>query len=285
MALRHAYASIDRRTAAEPRVLNDATLSVAIRAVRNAASVIEDAALDLKRLPSFSKEHADIASSAEEESTRAIATTLLNAFPDHAVLGKRPGAYEGRNRDAAYRWVIDPLDGAANFLRAYPYYAITIALTHGPEITHAVVLDPVRDEIFTAIKNQGAQFNGVPARVSSCTELQRASIGTVFPARNSTKLTGYLPILNGLIPRCAEIRRAGACSLDMAYVAAGRLDGFFVMSLKGRDVAAGALLVREAGGMLGDFAGGSDFLKNNEVIAAAPGVFAPLRETIAAARS
>jgi myo-inositol-1(or 4)-monophosphatase len=284
MALRHADPSIDRRTAAEPRVLNDATLSVAIRAVRNAASVIEDAALDLKRLPSFSKEHADIASSAEEESTRAIATTLLNAFPDHAVLGKQPGAYEGRNKDAAYRWVIDPLDGAANFLRAYPYYAITIALTHGPEITHAVVLDPVRDEIFTAIKNQGAQFNGVPARVSSCTELQRASIGTVFPARTSTKLTGYLPILNGLISRCAEIRRAGACSLDMAYVAAGRLDGFFVMSLKGRDVAAGALLVREAGGMLGDFAGGSDFLKNNEVIAAAPGVFAPLRETIAAAR-
>lgn len=264
--------------------MNDAALSVAVRAARNAAAVIEDTALDLKRLPSFSKEHAEIASSAEEEAGRAIATTLFNAFPDHAVLGKQPGVYEGRNKDATYRWVVEPLDGAANFVRGYPYYAISIALTHGAEITHAVVLDPARDELFTAIKNQGTQVNGVPARVSNCTELQSASIGTVFPARGSMKLTGYLPVFSQLISRCAEMRRGGACSLDMAYVAAGRLDGFFVMSLKGRDVAAGALLVREAGGMLGDFAGGGDFLRNNEVIAAAPGVFAPLRQAITAAR-
>ncbi len=155
--------------------MNDAALSVAVRAARNAAAMIEDTALDLKRLPSFSKEHAEIASSAEDEAGSAIATTLLNAFPEHAVLGKQPGVYEGRNKDATYRWVIEPLDGSANFVRGYPYYAISIALTHGAEITHAVVLDPVRDELFTAIKNQGAQVNGVPARVSSCTELQLAS--------------------------------------------------------------------------------------------------------------
>ena len=265
--------------------MNDAALSVAVRAARNAAAVIEDTALDLKRLPSFSKEQAAMAASAEEEAGTAIATTLLNAFPDHAVLGKEPGVYEGRNKHATYRWVIESVDGAANFVRGYPYYAISIALTRGAEITLAVVLDPVRDELFTAIKNHGAEINGVPARVSSCTELQLASIGTVFPARSSTKLSGYLPVFNELISHCAEMRRGGACSLDMAYVAAGRLDGFFVMSLKGRDVAAGALLVREAGGMLGDFAGGSDFLKNNQVIAAAPGVFASLRQTIAAAHA
>jgi myo-inositol-1(or 4)-monophosphatase len=123
----------------------------------------------------------------------------------------------------------------------------------------------------------------VPLRVSACTVLEQALLGTVFPARASPRLAAYLPILNALAARCAGIRRAGACSLDLAYVAAGRLDGFWVMSLKNWDVAAGALLVHEAGGRVGDFAGGTEFLKKSEVIAAAPGVFNALREAIAAA--
>jgi myo-inositol-1(or 4)-monophosphatase len=143
---------------------------------------------------------------------------------------------------------------------------------------------PVHDELFTAVKGKGAQLNGAPIRVSACTRLEEALVGTVFPARKSPRLPVYLPIFNALIGRCAGVRRAGSSALDLAYLAAGRLDGFWVMSQKAWDVAAGGLIVKEAGGRVGDFAGGTEFLRSNEVIAAAPGLFNPLREAIAAAR-
>ena len=264
--------------------MSDAVLSVAARAARNAAAVIEDAARDLKRLATLSREHREIVSAADAEAENAIATTLLGAFPDHAIFGKSGVAYSGSNANATYRWIIDAIDGSSNFAHGYPHYAISIALAHGAELTHAVVLDPVRDEMFTAIKNQGAQVDGVPARISSCTELGHALLGTVFPGRGNPGLDAYLPILDALIPRCGGLRRSGACALDLAYVATGRLDGFFVMSVRSSDVAAGALLVRESGGMVGDLAGGNEYLRRNEFIAAAAGVFSPLREVIAAAR-
>jgi myo-inositol-1(or 4)-monophosphatase len=215
--------------------MSDPSLAVAVRAARNAAAVLSDAAHDLKRLPAFSKEHGDIASAADSEAENAIVTTLLAAFPDHAMLGAEHGTRTRGNPDSMRRWIVDPIDGTANFAHGYPYYAISIALAHGPELTHAVVLDPVRDELFTAIKARGAQLNGVALRVSACTILDHA-----------------------------------------------RLDGLWVMSLKSWDVAAGALLVREAGGRVGDFAGGADFLRGDEVIAATPGIFNALREAIGA---
>jgi myo-inositol-1(or 4)-monophosphatase len=265
--------------------MNDPSLAVATRAARNAAAVIADAAHDLRRLPGFSKEHNEIASTARAEADDAIATTLLSAFPEHAVAGERSGARSGGNPDSTWRWLVDPIDGSANFAHGYPHYAISIALAHGAELTHAVILDPVRDELFTAIKARGAQLNGVAMRVSACTVLENALLATVFPLRDSPKLATYLPTFQALIGRCAGIRRGGACALDLAYVASGRLDGMWVMSLKSRDVAAGALIVREAGGRVGDFAGGADFLRNNEVVAATPGIFNALREAIVAARS
>ena len=258
--------------------MSDPSLAVAVRAARNAAAVIEDAARDLVRLPSSSKEHGAIAAAASTEAANAITTTLTTAFPDHAILGPEGGPK--RDRNSTWRWFVDSLDGTANFLHGYPYYAISIALTHGSELTHAVVLDPIRDELFTAIKGRGALLNGVALRVSGCTALDHALVGTVFPGRASPQLPAYLPILNALIARCAGIRRAGACALDLAYVASGRLDAFWEMGLKTWDVAAGALLVSEAGGRVGDFAGGSDCLRRAEVIAAAPGVFNALREAI-----
>ena len=258
--------------------MSDPSLAVAVRAARNAATVIEDAARDLVRLPSSSREHGEIAASAGSEAADAITTTLATAFPDHAILGPEGGPK--RDSNSTWRWFVDSLDGSANFLHGYPYYAISIALTHGSELTHAVVLDPIRDELFTAIKGRGAQLNGVALRVSGCTALDRALVGTVFPAGASPQLAAYLPVLNALIARCAGIRRAGACALDLAYVAAGRLDAFWEMSIKSWDVAAGALLVSEAGGRVGDFAGGIDCLRRAEVIAAAPGVFNALREAI-----
>ena len=263
--------------------MSDPALAVAVRAARNAAAVISDAAHDLKRLPTFSKERGEIVSAADAEAKNAIVTTLSAAFPDHAIVGEEDGARAARNPDSGSRWIVDPIDGTANFGHGYPYYAISIALARGPELTHAVVLDPVHDELFTAIKGQGALLNGIALRVSACTTLQHALIGTVFPTRKSTKLAAYLPVLGALAERCGGIRRAGGCALDLAYIAAGRLDGFWMTSAKPWDVAAGALVVREAGGRVGDFAGGADFLRGDEVIAAAPGVFNALREAIDAA--
>ncbi len=268
---------------------NDPILAVAIRAAHRAASVIVDAARDLKRRPAHAKDHGDIASEAETEAENAIIATLRAAFPDHAIVGEEAGEIVSQIRSAApdsgtkaHKWIIDPIDGTANFVHGYPYYAVSIALTQGGDVTHAVVLDPVRDELYTAIKGKGAQHNGTPIRTSTCVRLEDALVGTVFPTRSSAKLPAYLPVFNALIGECAGIRRAGAGALDLAYVAAGRLDGFWVMSQKPWNVIAGALIVNEAGGRVGDFAGGKDFLRSNEVIAAAPGLFNLLREAIAA---
>lgn len=263
--------------------MTDPSLAVAVRAVRNAAAVVEDAARDLKRLPAFSKEHTDIAAAAVVEAGEAIATTLWAGFPEHAILDQEGKPRGARNADASWRWIVDPIDGARNFAHGYPYFAISIALMHGSELTHAVILDPRRDELFTAVKARGAQLNGVQLRVSTCTKLEEALIGTVFPSRRGGKLPAYLPGLHALMSRCAGVRRAGACTLDLAYVAAGRLDGFWATSVRNWDIAAGSLLLREAGGRVGDLAGGVDFLRSNEVVAATPGIFVALREAIAAA--
>lgn len=262
-------------------VMADPVLAVAVRAARRAAAVLDDASRDLRRLPTYSKEHGDIASAADAEAEQAIIATISAAYPDHGILGEESGEKIVKP-NAACRWIVDPLDGSMNFIHGYPYYAVSIALSQENSLTHAVVLDPRRDELFTAIRGKGAQLNGTPLRTSACTRMSDALIGTVLPTRKSPRLPRYLPIFNALAARCT-LRRAGACALDMAYVACARLDGFFVLSLNAWDVAAGALLVNEAGGRVGDFAGGNDYLRTNEVIAAAPGVFNPLREAIAAA--
>jgi myo-inositol-1(or 4)-monophosphatase len=263
-------------------MVGDPVLAVAVRAARRAASVMVDASRDLRRLPTFSKEHGDIVSSADADAESAIRATIGAAFPEHAVVGEEQGD-GGTTKDSPYRWIVDPIDGTMNFVHGFPYYAISIALTHNGDLTHAVVLDPVHDELFTAVRGKGAQVNGTPLRVSGCTRLEDALVGTVFPTRRSSRLPSYLPVLNALMSRCS-LRRAGACALDLAHLAAGRLDGFFVTSLRSWDVAAGALLVKEAGGRVGDLAGGHEFLRSHEVIAAAPGLFNPLREAILAAR-
>ena len=266
-------------------MIADPVLAVAVRAARRAGSIIIDAARDLKRLPAHAREHGDIATATDNEAENAIVATLRAAFPEHAILGEESGHIEGAREGGGFKWIVDPIDGAANFAHGYPYFAVSIALTHGTEITHSVIFDSVHDELFTAIRGKGAQLNGAPIRVSNATALDRALVGTVFPALGSPKMSAYLRLFNGLATRCEGVRRAGSCALDLAFVAAGRLDAFWVMSLKPWDVAAGALLIKEAGGRVGDFAGGTDFLRTNEVIAAAPGVFNALREALGAART
>ena len=267
---------------------NGPYLDVAVHAARRAASVIVDAARDLKRRPSHARDRGDIALNAGAEAENAIIATLRAAYPEHAIVGKEAGEIvnpiQGGGRGIqALKWIIDPIDGMLNFRHGYPYYAVSIALFDGDKVALAVILDPLHDDLFTAVKGKGAQQNGAPIRTSACIRLDEALVGTIVPVRGSAKWPAYIAVQNALVAQCADIRRAGACALDLAYVAAGRLDGFWVLSEHPWEVAAGALIVNEAGGRVGDFAGGTDFQRTNEVIAAAPGVFNPLREAIAAA--
>jgi myo-inositol-1(or 4)-monophosphatase len=268
-------------------MLKDPILSVAVRAARRAASVIVDATRDLKRMPTHARDQAGIALAADTDAENAIIATLRAAFPGHTIIGEESGETFGAAGEPAgaraYRWIIDAIDGKANFMHGFPYFAVSIAAAHGSEVTHAVVLDPVHDELFTAIRGKGAMCNGLPINVSACSALDTALVGTAFPNRTAAEMPGYLAIFNALLPQCAGTRRGGTCALDLAYLAAGRLDGFWVMNVKPWEFAAGALIVREAGGRIGDFAGGGEFLRTREVIAAAPGVFNPLRAAIAAA--
>jgi myo-inositol-1(or 4)-monophosphatase len=260
----------------------DHVLAVAVRAARRAASVIVDASRDLRRLPTFSQEHGEIVAAAATEAEGAIVATISAAFPEQAIVAANSGELRSGDAASPQRWIVEPIDGRLNFAHGFPYYAVAIALARGNDVTHAVVLDPAHDELFTAIEGKGALRNGAPMAVSACTRLADALVGTVFPTRRSPMLPAYLAVFNALVGRCAGLRRAGACALDMAHLAAGRLDGFWVTSLRAMDVAAGSLLVVEAGGRIGDFAGGPEYLRTNEVIAAAPGLFNPLREAIAA---
>ena len=262
----------------------DPVLAVAVRAAQRAASVLCDTSRDLKRLPLYSREHRDMVAAADADAEDAIVATIRAAFPDHAVLGAESGHIAGAREGSGFKWIVDPIDGTANFVHGFPYYAISIALARGTEITHAVVLDPVHNECFIAARDQGAELDGTPLCVSTCTALADALVATAIPARETPQLAPYLPIFHAVLSQCGGVRRAGACSLDLANLAAGRLDGFWVTSVSGWDVAAGALIVREAGGRVGNFAGASDFLRSDEVIAAAPGVFNGLREAIVVSR-
>jgi len=263
----------------------DAMLAVAVRAARTAGSIVVDASRDLRRLPAFSKEHARVVSAADMEAEDAIVAAIRSAFPEHAILGKESAHIEGAREGSGYRWLVDPIDGAANFVHGYPGYAVSIALVRGAEITHAVVFDPVRDELFHAAKAAGATCGSATVHVSACARLTDALVGTVSPTSDDTRLATYVPSLTALMSRCAGIRMPGSSALALAHVAAGRLDGFWMATLRPWDIAAGALLVKEAGGRIGDLACGSQYLRTSEVIAASPGVFNAIRETVAEGRA
>jgi len=265
--------------------MSDSMLAIAVRAARTAGSIVVDASRDLRRLPAFSKEHARVVSAADMEAEDAIVAAIRSAFPEHAILGKESAHIEGAREGSGYRWLVDPIDGAANFVHGHAGYAVSIALVRGAEITHAVVFDPVRDELFQAAKAAGATCGGATMHVSACSKLADALVGTVSPAREDARLATYVPPLSTLLSRCAGVRMPGSSALALAHVAAGRLDAFWTTTLRPWDIAAGALLVKEAGGRIGDLAGGLQYVRASEVIAASPGVFNAVREAVAEARA
>jgi myo-inositol-1(or 4)-monophosphatase len=241
-------------------------LNIAIGAARSAGNVIVRNLERVDRLTIGTKQRNDFVTEVDRLAEHEIIRVIHRAYPDHAILAEESGA-QGDNE---YEWVIDPLDGTTNFLHGFPQFAVSIALRHRGRLDQAVVYDPLRQELFTASRGSGATLNDRRIRVSRANGLTGSLLGTGFPFRQQQHLDAYLEMFRVLFPDAAGIRRAGAAALDLAYVAAGRLDGFWEIGLCPWDIAAGALLVLEAGGMVSDFDGGSDYLESGNVVCAGP---------------
>lgn len=256
-------------------------LNIALRAARAAGDYIVRASDQLHRLTVENKAGNDFVSEVDREAEKRILDELRGKYPQHAFIAEESDN-SAVNRDTDYLWVIDPLDGTTNFLRGIPHYAVSIACYHRGRLEHAVVLDPVRREEFTASRGHGAQLNGKRIRVSGRAALDGALLGTGIPFRhrNQAHMQAYLQSLDALALQSAGIRRAGAAALDLAYVAAGRLDGFWEIGLQEWDIAAGALLVQEAGGLIGDVQGGNRHLDSGHVVCATPKCFKPMLQVI-----
>ena len=251
-------------------------LNTAIKAARKGATIINRASLDIDRIKVDEKGQNDFVSDVDRGAEQAIVDVLQQAYPEHAFLCEESGASANLHDDNEHVWIIDPLDGTTNFLHGFPQYCVSIALQFRGQITQAVVYDPSRNDLFTATKGAGAYLNDKRIRVTRRDKLADALVGTGFPYSDLGGLEQYIEMFRAITPRCAGLRRPGSAALDLAYVAAGRLDGFFEKGLKPWDMAAGALLVTEAGGIMGTFKGDSDYLYKGDVIAGNPKVFAQM---------
>ena len=254
-------------------------LITAVKAARRAGNIINRGARDLDLLTVTAKGPKDFVSEVDREAERAIVETLHAAYPDHAILAEE-GTSREKNAAAEHQWIIDPLDGTTNFLHGFPQYCVSIALSHKGVVTQAVIYDPVRNDLFTATRGRGAFLNDRRMRVSRRQHLRECLIGTGFPFRDGSYLDTYLQMMRTMITHTAGLRRPGAAALDLAYVAAGFYDGFFEVGLNPWDVAAGSLLVLEAGGLIGDLQGEGDYLHGGQVIAANPKIFSQMVQAL-----
>ena len=252
-------------------------LNIAVRAARAAGNVIMRNFDRRDTLTIGSKGQHDYVSEVDKQAEQEIIRTLSKAYPDHSILAEESGS---RNEGSEYRWVIDPLDGTTNYLHGFPQFSVSIALLHRGKPDQAVVYDPFSQELFTASRGSGAQLNDRRLRVSHNRSLDDALLGTGFPFREFAHLDAYMGMFRELMVSTAGIRRPGSAALDLAYVAAGRLDGFWEIGLNPWDMAAGALLIQEAGGMVSDLAGGPDFLDSGNVVAGNPKIHQALIKVI-----
>jgi myo-inositol-1(or 4)-monophosphatase len=250
-------------------------INVAIKAARAAGNIINRAALDIESVRVSQKKANDFVTEVDHAAEKAIIDTLLAAYPGHAIWAEESGREHGA-QDSEFVWIIDPLDGTTNFIHGLPIYCVSIALAVNGKVEQAVVYDPTRNDLFTATRGRGAFLNDRRIRVSKRTELKGCLISTGFPFREGDNFQEYLAMMGDVMQRTAGIRRPGAAALDLAYVAAGYTDGFFERGLQPWDVAAGSLLVTEAGGLVGNFTGEADFLDQQECIAGAPRVYGQL---------
>jgi len=250
-------------------------LNVAIKAARAAGALINRAALDVEAVRVSQKQINDFVTEVDQAAEQVIIDTLLTAYPGHGILAEESGSERGA-RHSDFVWIIDPLDGTTNFIHGFPVYCVSIALAVKGRVEHAVVYDPTRNDLFTATRGRGAFLNDRRIRVSKRTRLPECLLSTGFPFRPGDNFKSYLLMMADVMPRVAGLRRPGAAALDLAYVAAGFTDGFFEAGLSPWDVAAGSLLVTEAGGLIGNFTGEPDFLEQRECLAASPRIYGQL---------
>lgn len=252
-------------------------LNIAIRAARRAGDLIVRNLPRLEAIQIASKGRNDFVTEIDRMAEQEIIAIIRKAHPDHGILAEE----SGRSGSDDFVWIIDPLDGTTNFVHGFPTFAVSIALQHRGRLEQAVVYDPMRQELFTSSRGTGAVLDGRRIRVSSQRGLEGALIGTGFPYRENTRwLDAYLAMLGTVMSAAAGIRRPGAAALDLAYVAAGRLDGFWEIGLHPWDTAAGSLLILEAGGLIGTLTGG-EYRQGGNIVAGSPKVYAPLVEALA----
>jgi len=251
-------------------------LNTAVKAARRGASIINRASFDLDRIKVTEKKPNDFVTEVDQAAEQAIIDVLKSAYPDHAILAEESGASANLHDENDNVWIIDPLDGTTNFIHGFPQYCVSIALQQRGQITQAVVYDPTRNDLFTATKGAGAYLNEKRIRVTKRDKISDALIGTGFPFRAGDDIDEYMKMFKIMTQSCAGLRRPGSAALDLAYVACGRLDGFFEKGLQPWDMAAGSLLITESGGIMGTFAGESDYLYKGDVLAGTPKVFAQM---------
>lgn len=255
-------------------------LNVAIKAARAAGAIINRASLDVEAVRVSVKQTNDFVTEIDHAAEAAIIETLLTAYPDHGIWAEESGRREGKGRDKDFIWIIDPLDGTTNFIHGFPVYCVSIALMVKGRIEQAVIYDPTRNDLFCSTRGRGAYLNERRIRVAKRTSLRECLLSTGFPFRPGDAFQTYLKMLGDVMPRCAGVRRPGSAALDLAYVAAGFSDGFFETGLSPWDVAAGSLIVTEAGGLVGNFTGEADFLEQKECLAANPRIYGQLVSVI-----
>lgn len=251
-------------------------INTAVKAARRAASIITRASFEIDQLRVERKGFNDFVTEVDQAAERAIIDVLRSAYPDHAILAEESGASANLHDENENVWIIDPLDGTTNFIHGFPQYAVSIGLQHRGQITQAVIYDPTRNELFTASKGAGAFLNDKRIRVTKRDKLADALIGTGFPYSDLSALDEYVKMFHLMTQKSAGLRRPGSAALDLAYVAAGRFDGFFEKNLKPWDMAGGALLVSEAGGIIANFKGDADYLYKGDVIAGSPKIFSQM---------
>jgi myo-inositol-1(or 4)-monophosphatase len=255
-------------------------LNIAVKAARAAGAIINRAALDLDLLKVSSKGPNDFVSEVDQAAEQAIIDILLQAYPGHGILAEESGRAHGA-KNSEYVWIIDPLDGTTNFLHGFPVYAVSIALAHRGQVQQGVVYDPTRNDLFYASRGRGAFLNDRRLRVSKRTRMNEALIGTGFPFRKGDNFKRYVKMFEEVMQNCAGLRRPGAAALDLCYVAAGYYDGFFETGLNPWDIAAGSLMITEAGGLIGNFTGEADYLHQREVVAGTPKVYGQMVQMLA----
>ena len=245
-------------------------LNIAIRAARSAGKVIMQATEQLDKVQVEQKGSNDFVTSVDIEAEQSIIYVIKKAYPDHGFICEESG--ESGNKDSEYQWIIDPLDGTTNFIKGIPHFCVSIALQVKGKTEQAVIFDPTRDELFTATKGQGCQFNTYRTRVTKAKDLKGTIIGTGFPFKVKHYKETYLAIFSDMFDETADVRRAGSPALDLAYVAAGRMDGYWEIGLKPWESAAGELLVKEAGGIATDFTGGHGYVASGNIVVGNPKV-------------